>query len=107
MKKNYLPRIALGFALSPMLWLTWYIQSIPVIRVISLISISVFLLSFFGVFLQAVGLIIAIIALVKMHRRKNLDKISIAFSIFAIVAPFVWVLMLFSGIITYVLSYYF
>jgi len=104
-KKNYLPRIALVLALSPMLWLTWYIQNIPVVRALAFISMPVFLFSFFGLFLQTIGLILAIIALTKMFRRKKSDKISVAFSICAILAPIIWGLILYMGAMDYILSY--
>jgi len=104
-KNNRIPRIALGLSLTPILWLTWYIQHTPVIRVITFLSLPIFLFSFFGLFLQIIGLILAVVALIKMFRGNNSDKVSVAFSIFAILAPFIWGFVLFISVMDYILSY--
>jgi len=96
--KNWLPIIALVFAFAPMLWLTWYV---PFLR----FFVVLFLFSYFGVILQIIGLIMGIIALFVMLRRKNADLTSVVFSIIAILAPFVWIFILFAGAMDYIMLY--
>jgi len=101
-RKSFLPIIALVFASAPALWLPWYA---PIPGTIIAVFLALFLLSYFGVILQIIGLILGVIALFVMIKRNSVDVKSVVFSIIAILAPFVWIYVLFSGGIDYILSY--
>ena len=85
-RKSPLPIIALMFAFAPVLWLSFYVP-VPILGILLLL----FLFSYFGVILQIIGLILGVIALFIIIRRKGTDVFGIAFSIIAILAPFVWI----------------
>jgi len=100
-QKNCIPNIAFAFALAPLLWLSIYV-SIPGFW----IFLALFLVSYFGILLQIVGLILGMIALHLMTKRKNADIRGVIFSIVAIIAPFVWVFILFRlEFVNYIMSY--
>ena len=105
-RKNRLPIVAFIFALAPALWLPFYLpDSNIVFNIISVIFLSLFLISFFGMHLQTIGLILGIIGLIVTIRRRDRDIRSMTFSIIAILAPFVWIFVLVSGGFEYIMSY--
>ena len=100
--KNCLPIIAFMFGIYPMCILPifgWLLQK-PVLGVLA----TLFILSFFGIILTVIGSLLGVIALAQ-HKKKQTSTRNLIFSIFAIISPLIWFVVLMLGGFDYIMSY--
>ena len=96
-QKNRLPIIAFMLGLTP---LFWWLRNIPFL---GSIFGTLFIVSYFSLFLQAIALILGTIVLCR--RKRHIGLMGLIFSILAILSPFIWGFILYMGAWEYIFSY--